>query len=456
MGKKIMIGIGSALIMLVIVGVWGTVGIDGIVNDGLEVADGNSLRGELLQREVDHLNWAGSVSAFLNDENVTELGVQLDHTKCGFGKWFYGDGRTEAEALLPGLKTSLRDIEEPHKQLHKSAVKIKNVMRKADPALPAFLTKKEVDHLAWTEKVANAILGHEKEVGVQLDHTKCSFGRFLYGDAGAKMSGSDPVLAGLLREVDGPHRDLHQTARQINKSLGAGDADTATLIYQGETLSALEEVRKGLTKMQRRAQENLQGMKEAQIVYAEETQTSLAAVQKLLGKMSAMAKDNILSIDQMVSKAVQTRMGVIITSVLAVVLGIALALIITRSITRPINEVIEGVTEGAEQVSSASSQISSSSQALAEGATEQAASLEETSASLEEMSSTVRQNADNASQAQQLSTVAKETAEKGASSVNKMIKAVNEINSSSVEVSKIIKVIDEIAFQTNLLALNAA
>ena len=133
-----------------------------------------------------------------------------------------------------------------------------------------------------------------------------------------------------------------------------------------------------------------------------------------------------------------------------------IAILITRSITRPIHKIIEELSDGATQVAAASGEISSSSQALAEGATEQAASLEETSASLEEMSSTVQQNADNAGQAQQLSTVAKDTAVKGAGSVNRMIEAVGEINESSDKVSKIIKVIDEIAFQTNLLALNAA
>ena len=139
-----------------------------------------------------------------------------------------------------------------------------------------------------------------------------------------------------------------------------------------------------------------------------------------------------------------------------IIFATLIATLITRSITRPINRVIEEISDSSDQVASAAGQISSSSQALAEGATEQAASLEETSSSLEQMSSTVQQNADNAGQAQQLSTVAKDTAVKGAGSIEKMIDAVNEINSSSEEVSKIIKVIDEIAFQTNLLALNAA
>ncbi len=152
----------------------------------------------------------------------------------------------------------------------------------------------------------------------------------------------------------------------------------------------------------------------------------------------------------------EIRWIIIIVGLIGLAAIIAVALLITRSIAIPINRAIDEIDDGAEQVASASSEISSSSQALAEGATEQAASLEETSSSLEEMSSTVQQNADNAGQAQQLSTVAKDTAVKGAGSVTKMIEAVNDINTSSLEVSKIIKVIDEIAFQTNLLALNAA
>jgi len=102
------------------------------------------------------------------------------------------------------------------------------------------------------------------------------------------------------------------------------------------------------------------------------------------------------------------------------------------------------------------SQISSASQSLAEGATEQAAGLEETSSSLEEMASQTRQNAENAQQANALSTEAKTSADKDTEAMERMNQAIQEIQTSSDETAKIIKVIDEIAFQTNLLALNAA
>ena len=114
------------------------------------------------------------------------------------------------------------------------------------------------------------------------------------------------------------------------------------------------------------------------------------------------------------------------------------------------------VNEAVEQVTAAGEQISAASQSLAEGATEQAAGLEETSSSLEEMSSMTKQNADNAVQANNLSTEARKTANNGNEAMGRMNVAINDIQKSSKETAKIIKVIDEIAFQTNLLALNAA
>ena len=130
--------------------------------------------------------------------------------------------------------------------------------------------------------------------------------------------------------------------------------------------------------------------------------------------------------------------------------------LVSRWITGRLSRVAAQLTTGAAQVSSASSQVSASSQSLADGATEQAAGLEETSSSLEEMSSMTKQSADNAQQANSLATEARQAADEGAASMRKMNDAIQQIQKSSAETAKIIKVIDEIAFQTNLLALNAA
>ena len=120
------------------------------------------------------------------------------------------------------------------------------------------------------------------------------------------------------------------------------------------------------------------------------------------------------------------------------------------------NEVLSGIADASDQVSTGADQISSSSMALAQGATEQASSVEELTASLEEISSQTKLNADNAELANKLAEVAKNNAVHGNEQMKEMQNAMNEINAASSNISKIIKVIDDIAFQTNILALNAA
>lgn len=127
-----------------------------------------------------------------------------------------------------------------------------------------------------------------------------------------------------------------------------------------------------------------------------------------------------------------------------------------KKMTANINEVMSNISSAAEQVASGSKQVSDSSIELSQGATEQASSIEQLTASLEEISSQTRMNADNASEANNLAENVKSNAMQGNRQMKEMLKAMDEINDSSSSISKIIKVIDEIAFQTNILALNAA
>ncbi|MFT3687054.1 MAG: methyl-accepting chemotaxis protein [Phycisphaerales bacterium] len=127
-----------------------------------------------------------------------------------------------------------------------------------------------------------------------------------------------------------------------------------------------------------------------------------------------------------------------------------------NEMTTTLHDLVTQVKSGTGQIDAGGAQIASASQSMAQGASEQASSLQQISASIEEMSGQTQQSAENARQASNLAGESKKAADRGQQEMTQMTGAVNEIKQSSAEISKIIKVIDEIAFQTNLLALNAA
>ncbi len=142
--------------------------------------------------------------------------------------------------------------------------------------------------------------------------------------------------------------------------------------------------------------------------------------------------------------------------ILSSILGSAALFFFVRSLNRVLRQTTRELTEGAAQVASASAQVAASSQSLAQGASEQAASLEETSSSSEEIASMTQKNAENSSSAATFMIDVDQRVAAGNRTLQEMVQSMEEITGSSDKISKIIKVIDEIAFQTNILALNAA
>jgi len=139
----------------------------------------------------------------------------------------------------------------------------------------------------------------------------------------------------------------------------------------------------------------------------------------------------------------------------SMLLGITVVQVV-RGISHQLRLSIVNLHEGANQVAQTSGQISSSSQSLAQGASDQAASLEETSTSSQEVAAMVHRNAASAQNAANFMSSMNECVVDANNTLADMIVSMQEIGKSSGRISKIIRVIDEIAFQTNILALNAA
>ncbi|MCC6291164.1 MAG: MCP four helix bundle domain-containing protein [Bryobacterales bacterium] len=138
------------------------------------------------------------------------------------------------------------------------------------------------------------------------------------------------------------------------------------------------------------------------------------------------------------------------------VIGGIVSLFLLKRVRDEFRTVATRLARDAMQVATAAGRVRSASKLLAQGASEQAASLEETSASVEEINSMTKQNAHSSQSAAQLSQSATSLLAAANQKFEQMKSSMNDINQSSEKISRIIHVIDEIAFQTNILALNAA
>lgn len=127
-----------------------------------------------------------------------------------------------------------------------------------------------------------------------------------------------------------------------------------------------------------------------------------------------------------------------------------------RRMQLSLQRMVQTVREGVEEITLGSREIFAGNTDLSSRTEDQAASLQETAASMEELSSTVRQNTDNAHEADRVAKGAATVAQRGGEAVTKVIDTMDELSASSGQIAQIVNVIDGIAFQTNILALNAA
>lgn len=185
---------------------------------------------------------------------------------------------------------------------------------------------------------------------------------------------------------------------------------------------------------------------------------------KAVDQLVAMSGESNARIETFANREAVIRISVLLV---ALVGGLAAVWFYSRRVMKTLIDTLKSaadqLAQGCNQVSVAAAQISASSQNLSSASSEQAASVEETSASLEEMTSMIRATSENAQKAKTVASETRAVTDAGTATMQEMDRTMAEMNqameaieTSSGEVAKIVKNIDEIAFQTNILALNAA
>ncbi|MHC1744324.1 MAG: methyl-accepting chemotaxis protein [Syntrophobacteraceae bacterium] len=156
-GKRMAVAFGLIFVLFAAVGIMTFAGVTSTVGKGQDVIWGNKLNGLMTQAEFDHYKWTNQVLTFLNDSTVSSLGVELDHQRCNFGKWLFGEERKQAETRLPELVPILKQLEDEHKILHGSGGRVSEAFARPHIGLVGKLEKFNADHADLIGKVGQKL-----------------------------------------------------------------------------------------------------------------------------------------------------------------------------------------------------------------------------------------------------------------------------------------------------------
>ena len=362
-------------------------------------------------------------------------------------------------------------------------------------------------HYAWRQGLTESVMSGKAFEG-SLDPNTCVLGQWHGSDEARSMD--DPELLGMLRQLEAPHRFMHNEAQTVVALTQAGEYEAARAHLESVVFPETTEVISILSKMQLRyndiveakdlesisVAETMQAVNIALIVFAVAVCVFLAlyisnAISRPLVALSTFMKKagstgdiTLTPLDiETIGKysRVKDEIGQTIDGAAAFInhvtviagelshiadgdLTIDIELLSekdtmgksVKQVLDNLNSMFGEISDSTNKVSSSAGQVADGALSLAQGATEQAAAIQQLSSSIAEISEKTIANAGTADETSKLSEAIIQDAEIGSRKMDEMIMAVNEISEASRGISRIMKTIDDIAFQTNILALNAA
>lgn len=333
--------------------------------------------------------------------------------------------------------------------------------------LKNLLFQKNLDHIEWVSEMKRHI--YEGVVFTQsLDPSQCELGRWYYG-----YNPKDEDEARIYRELDAPHKRLHEIGRDI---ISAKTRKEKREILSARAAPALEEIKKFIKEYTAFIDQKIKKNYDVMDDTSYRLQMTIIAMLSILcigalagyfiirrrffGPLSefSIAMDRLAKGDTLIEIKTSGRDEI----------G-NLAEKIQEMISR-LRQVINKISESTHHVASASEELSSTAEDLSRGGQDLASQTEQVVTAMTEVSQTIMDMAKNASHAADTAKNSAETAAKGkevvaataegmariAESVNDAASTIEQLGKSSVQIGEIVSVISGIAEQTNLLALNAA
>jgi methyl-accepting chemotaxis protein/methyl-accepting chemotaxis protein-1 (serine sensor receptor) len=264
---------------------------------------------------------------------------------------------------------------------------------------------------------------------------------------------------------------MQQDATVLNASDAEAQAGASTLRTAGEKLAydpALQQQTNALvdafTDLHSRAKATY-GKMIASTNLSAQDQAALTSIEQESQRMehsleelhdTVGTKDFQAELDAVTSSNNHERILGLLLFLLAATFAATSVFILEKQVSTPLRDLVDRLSDGALHIAASAKQVSSSSQSVSRDSSHHAASLEETSAASEEIKAMATSNTDNCRSAANLMSMSQDKFTHTNRSLAELVLAMDEINTSSGKISRIIKVIDEIAFQTNILALNAA
>ncbi|MBD3331389.1 HAMP domain-containing protein, partial [candidate division GN15 bacterium] len=290
----------------------------------------------MIEKEVDHLNWMNSLADLFLDDKITHVTVQTDPHKCGLGKWMYSPEVEQMRSEDAELDALLRQIEEPHKHLHETAVAIEKAYRSYKPQTHTQVTHHWAEQLNWFAQLSASVQND------QIFEHETSLRNSPVGQWYFSFKPQNPELNRLVRSWEQPLDELYAVAGKIFEAQQKGNHSQAERIFRNEATSSLTKAQKAYNDTEHWLNETQQHWVEAKEIFDTQTRQHVTATQEVLAQLEHHFDELSKAATTETRETAASAMTLLLVlASIGTIIGLLAAFFITRGVSRPINKVVE-------------------------------------------------------------------------------------------------------------------